>query len=249
MNGILEVIIAIAVIGYLLVRRVLGEPAEGKRMLLLPAILTVIGLVQITQVSQSGVSLAFLAASTAASVLIGVLRGASVRVFERDGLVFMKYTAVSIGLLVANVVIRLGAGLLLGVIDPSASDSVSKGVLLALGASLLAEGLVVLFKAVGTSGRIVWAKGRKGAPHQTSAFLDGLQERARDRLDVATRPAAPVSQTSPLSWGRDDRADEHPTRARTGHHSDIPAYDHPDRDRRRSRDRRRGRDHPGRRVR
>ncbi|GGF09829.1 DUF1453 domain-containing protein [Williamsia phyllosphaerae] len=249
MNGILEVIIAIAVIGYLLARRVLGEPAEGRRMLLIPAILTVIGLVQTTDVSQSGLSLGFLAATTVVSVLIGVLRGASVRVFERDGLVFMKYTAVSVGLLVANVLIRLGAGLLLGVVDPSASASVSTGVLLALGASLLAEGLVVLFKAVGTSGRIVWAKGRRGAPHQTSAFLDGLQEHARDRFDVATRPAAPGSQTTPLSWGRYDRADEHPTRARTGHHCDVPAHDHPDRDRRGSRGRRRGRDHSGRRVR
>ncbi len=105
-------------------------------MLLIPAILTVIGLIQITKVGQSGVSIGFLVVSTVVSVIIGVLRGASVRVFEHDGLVFMKYTAVSIGLLVANVVIRLGAGLVLGVIDPSASDSVGKGVLLALGANL-----------------------------------------------------------------------------------------------------------------
>jgi hypothetical protein len=39
-----EVLFIIAAVGFVLIRRMMGEQAEAKRMLVLPAILTVIGL-------------------------------------------------------------------------------------------------------------------------------------------------------------------------------------------------------------
>jgi hypothetical protein len=186
MSGPVEVVLVIAVIAYVLIRRMMGEPAEGRRMLLLPAILTVVGVVDVTKVAQSGVSIGFLVASTVVSVGIGLLRGASVKVFERDGIVFMRYTVVSVVLLAVNFAVRFGASFVLGLVDPSAVHATSSGLLLTLGASLLVEGLCVLSKAVRLRGRIVWAKGKKGAPHQTSAFLDSLQSKVQSTS--TTRP-------------------------------------------------------------
>lgn len=73
MNGLVEIIVIVVVIGYLLVRRLSGEPAEGKRMLMLPAIITAIGLMDLGKVTQPGVSIAFLIATTAISLGIGVV--------------------------------------------------------------------------------------------------------------------------------------------------------------------------------
>jgi hypothetical protein len=43
---------------------------------------------------------------------------------------------------------------------------------------MLVEGAVVLMRALRTDSQVIWAKGKDGRPHTTSAFLDGLQNRA-----------------------------------------------------------------------
>ncbi|MFC4244537.1 DUF1453 domain-containing protein [Gryllotalpicola reticulitermitis] len=178
MSGPIEVILIIVVIGYLLIRRLIGEAAEGRRMLLLPAILTAIGLMDLAKVAQSPVSIGFLIATTAVSVVLGLLRGATIRVFEQDGLVFMRYRVITVVLLALNFAIKFGASFALGLVDPSAEHAASNGLLLTLGSGLLVEGLVVLSKAVRTNSRILWKQGKDGEPHKTSSFLDGLQQRA-----------------------------------------------------------------------
>jgi len=157
MNGVVEVVLVVALVGYVLVRRFRGEPAEGKRLVLLPGILAVVGFTSVAKVAQSGLSITFLLVSIVVSVLIGLLRGASVRVYESDGIVHMRYTLVSIGLLVVNLAVRFGSGLVLGAIDSSAARAANSGLMLAIGASLLAEGLVVLSKAMRTDGQLVWS--------------------------------------------------------------------------------------------
>jgi hypothetical protein len=178
-SGPIEIIVIIAAIGYVLARRLIGEPAEGKRMLLIPAILTVVGVVDLAQVSQSPVSIGFLVGAAVVSAAIGLLRGASVRVFERDGIVFMRYRVTTVVLWAVNFAIRFGASFVLGMIDPKAAHATSSGLLLTLGIGMLVEGLGVLSKAVRLNGRIVWEKGKDGAPHTTSTFIDGLQHRVQ----------------------------------------------------------------------
>ncbi|MDX6355501.1 MAG: hypothetical protein QOF98_2404, partial [Streptomyces sp.] len=43
----LEVLVVIAIVAYVIGRQVLGEPLRGKRVVLLPVILTVIGLTRL----------------------------------------------------------------------------------------------------------------------------------------------------------------------------------------------------------
>jgi hypothetical protein len=178
-SGPIEIIVIIAVIGYILAKRLIGEPAEVKRMLLLPAILTVAGLVSLAQVAQSPVSIWFLIGTAIVSAVIGLLRGATVRVFERDGIVFMRYRVMTVILWGVNLAIRFGASFVLGMIDPKAEHATSNGLMLTLGIGMLVEGLGVLSKAVRLRGQVVWEKGKDGKPHTTSTFFDGLQEKVQ----------------------------------------------------------------------
>ncbi|MCO5973796.1 hypothetical protein [Actinoallomurus soli] len=179
MSGPVEIILIIGAVGYILARRLLGEPAEAKRMLLLPAVLAVVGLTDLAKVSQSTVSIGFLVATTALSLVLGLLRGASIRVFDRDGIVYLRYTVTTVVLWGINLAVRFGASVVLGVVDPTAAHAGSSGLMLTLGAGMVVEGLAVLSKAMRTGGRIVWAKGRDGAPHTMSSLLDGLQQKVQ----------------------------------------------------------------------
>ncbi|MBE1463508.1 DUF1453 family protein [Kibdelosporangium phytohabitans] len=177
MSGPVEIVLIIAVIAYVLGRRLLGEPVQGKRLLLLPAVLLGAGLLDLTKVAQSPASIWFLIATTVLSAVLGLLRGASTRVFEKDGVVHLRYTVMTLVLWAANIAVKFGAGAVLGTVAPNADRG--NGMMFTLGAGLLAEGLVVLSKAVRSEGRIMWAKGRNGQPHRMSPRLDAMQQQAQ----------------------------------------------------------------------
>jgi hypothetical protein len=181
MSDPVEIVLVIFAIGYVLVRRLAGQPAEGKRMLLLPAVLIVIGLTSLAH-TWSPVSIAFLVGTTLISVVLGILRGVSIRISERDGIAFMRYTGITVALWIVNIAIKLGASVMLGFVDHSAESSVSSGLLLSLGAGILMEGLVVLYRALHTDTQIIWSKGKDGASHTTSPFLDNLQRNGTGSL-------------------------------------------------------------------
>jgi hypothetical protein len=172
-----EVVLILAAVCYILARRMIGEPAQAKRMLILPAVFLVIGLSDVSGDTQSMVSILFLAGTGAISVVLGALRGASVRVSERDGLAFIRYTGVTVGLWVVNLVIKFGANFALGTVDAHDAASVSNSLFLTLGAGMLVEGVVVLARVLRTESRVVWSKGDDGQPHKMSPFLDELQGR------------------------------------------------------------------------
>jgi hypothetical protein len=210
-SGPIEIILVAAVVCYILIRRLMGEPAEGKRMLLLPAILTVVGVVDITKLTQTPVSVTFLVASAAFSMVLGLLRGRSIRLFPQDGLVFMRYTGVTVALWVLNLAGKFGANIILRVADPHAVASVSSGLYLTLGAGMLCEGAVVLVKALRTDGRIVWAKGKKGQPHTMSPFLDALQSRITGTdTDTDTDPGPDAPLVHPQDRPRRDATPPRP---------------------------------------
>jgi hypothetical protein len=171
----IEILLVVALVGYMLIRRLLGEPAQAKRMLVLPAVLAVIGLSSAKDVLHDPVQLGFLVVTTLVSIGIGGLRGLSIRVFVRDGIVNMRYTGITIVLWVVNIAVKLGGNFLMGAIDPHADGG--NTLMLTLGAGLLMEGVVVLAKAMRTGGQVIWQQGKDGAPHRTSRFIDDLQAR------------------------------------------------------------------------
>jgi hypothetical protein len=161
-SGPVEVVVIIGVVGYVLARRLVGEPAEVKRVLGLPAVLAVAGIVDLAKVPQSAVSLGFLVGTAAFSLVIGLLRGLSIRVFGVDGVVHLRYTVLTLVLWGVNLAVRFGASVALGAVDRTAGHAATSGLMFTLGVGMVAEGLVVLAKATRTDGRVAWdtAKGR-----------------------------------------------------------------------------------------
>jgi hypothetical protein len=183
MSGPVEIVLILTAVGYLLVRRMMGEPVQAKRMLILPVVLTLIGLSDVSGQARTPLSLLFVVATAAISIAIGALRGVSVRISERDGLAFVRYTGVTVVLWVVNLAIKFGANLVLGAIDPKDAGAVSNSLLLTLGLGILAEGLVVLYRALRTDHRVLWTRGQDGAPDQMSPFLDNLRRGPSNRDD------------------------------------------------------------------
>ena len=175
MSGTLQVVLIVAAIAYVL--------AEAKRMLILPAVLTVVGITNLDDLSHSGTAVLFLVGTLLISVVLGALRGASIRLSRRNGLVFLRYTWVTVVLWVANLAVKFGGNLLLGAIDKSDAAALGDTVLLTVGVGLLLEGVVVLGRALRSGEQVSWAQGRDGAPHRTSPWLDDLQRQfgRRDR--------------------------------------------------------------------
>ncbi len=191
MSGPVEIVVIVAAVGYVLARRMVGEPAQAKRMLVLPAVLSVIGLSDVSGHVRTPMSLLFLVATAAVSVVLGALRGVSVRISRRDGLAFVRYTGVTVVLWVVNLAIKFGADLVLGGIDRTDAGAVSNSLLFTLGLGILAEGLVVLYRALRADHPVMWAQGQGGAPHQTSLFLDNLRRSLTDGGDDPYDDRAP----------------------------------------------------------
>lgn len=176
MSGAVEIVVGIAAVCYILARRMIGEPAEGKRLLVLPAVLTAVGLSKVSGDVHSAPSVLFLVVTAGLGVVLGVLRGLSVRLSDRDGLLFVRYTAWTVGLWAVNVAVKFGATALFQAAEGHSVAVAGDSLLLTLGTGMLAEGLVILARAVHTNQRVMWSQGKDGAPHTRSPFLDSLQD-------------------------------------------------------------------------
>ncbi|MFB9925483.1 DUF1453 domain-containing protein [Amycolatopsis halotolerans] len=197
MSGPVEIVLIVAAIGYLMVRRLIGEPAQAKQMLILPAVLSVVGLSTLSGEVKTPASMVFLVGTAAVSVALGVLRGMSVRISRRDGTAFVRYTALTVALWVANIVVKIGVNLALDAFDPQDAGGVANSMLLTIGVGILAEGLVVLYRALRAGHQVMWTQGSDGAPGQTSPLLDDIQRNLNGR---------------PAEWNTQSAHDAAPTR-------------------------------------
>jgi hypothetical protein len=175
MSGPLQIVLILAAICFVMVRRMMGEPAQAKRMLVLPAVLGVIGLSDVSSQLKTPLSVVFLVATAAISVAIGALRGATVRISERGGLAFVQYTWLTVVLWVVNLAVKFGANFALRAAYPKDAGVLGNSLLLTLGAGMLVEGLVVLYRALRSDHQVMWQEGKNGAPRQMSPLMDNLR--------------------------------------------------------------------------
>jgi hypothetical protein len=144
----IEILAVVGIIGYVIVRQVQGESLRGKRTVLLPAILTVIGFLNLRAggAHLTGTDVACLVAGIAGSVAIGLAFGAVTRLESRGGYLWAQLPLRGLWLWAALVlwrvaVIAVASGLHAHVAASSAS------LLLSLGANRLAQAAVVVARA------------------------------------------------------------------------------------------------------
>jgi hypothetical protein len=105
--NLLTVLITAAVIVFVLIRRFAGEPLEGRRLVILPLAVTVIGATQLGDLHFSPLDVAVLAVEGLAAAALGAVRGTTVQVYSRDGHLWYRYRPLTIAVWIASILLRV----------------------------------------------------------------------------------------------------------------------------------------------
>jgi hypothetical protein len=166
--SVLTVLVAVAIVAFVIYKQVVGAPLTGKRAIALPAVLAIIGIVELSgsRTHMTALDLTLLVVSGAISVAVGLGLGAMTRVESRDGRLWTQLPKRGLWLWGGLILSRL---LMVGLADALGAHAVagSSAILLTLGLNRIAQALVVVPRAV--------AAGIPFAPEKDGRiFLEGL---------------------------------------------------------------------------
>ncbi|BBA98061.1 hypothetical protein RVR_4104 [Actinacidiphila reveromycinica] len=181
----IEVLAVIAIVAYVIGRQLLGESLRGKRVLLLPAILVIVGL---TRLSGGGhhlhpVDVACLVVSGLVAAAIGAGQGAMMRLENRQGGLWGQMPPRGLVLWVALVGFRVAMTVLAGALGAHVAAS-SAPIVLLLGVNRLGQAAVITRRALAAG--IPFARENDG-----SVFLSDQLSGLGTRLTGRSGPAAP----------------------------------------------------------
>ena len=163
MTTAVSALLVLAAVSYVLASRWRGRPIVFRRLLLLPAVLSGYGLLQFTGASSRdlrAVDVTLIAAGVAVSAGMGLVRGMSVSVFERDGRPWMRYRFSTLALWAATVAVRLAVVVVSNAVGASAATH-GPAIVLSVGVTLLAEAAVVARRGL-SGNQLPWqARGRR----------------------------------------------------------------------------------------
>jgi hypothetical protein len=195
---VLEVLAVIAIVVYVIGRQLLGEPLRGKRVILLPFILAVIGLTQLSghghPVRPDDVALLVVGGVIAAA--IGVGQGSVMRLHNRDGGLWGQMPLRSLWLWAALAGSRVTLMVLAGAMGAHVAAS-SAPIVLMLGINRLGQASMITRRAH-LSG-IPFTREKDG-----SVFLAGRPRKLNSRLDGMS--GTPSTHTSERRRDHRDRA-------------------------------------------
>jgi hypothetical protein len=145
----LEVLAVIAIVVYVIGRQLVGEPLRGRRVILLPVILTVIGLVSLSghHGHVGALDIVFIAVSAGVAIVIGLAQGLSMRLESRDGGLWGQMPVRALWLWLALIVSRV----VLIVLAHGAGAELAAGsapILMTLGLNRIAQAFVIGARAV-----------------------------------------------------------------------------------------------------
>ena len=140
----LPILLGIAAVCYVVVRRMAGEPLQGRRLVLMPLGLVLFGGVNLltSAVHPGLLDVVVLSFEAIAMIGVGTLRGWTVEVFVRDGQPWQRYRPMTFVVWLASAAVRLGA-LWLGYRFGVDHKILSTSPLFMIGLTLLAEGVVI----------------------------------------------------------------------------------------------------------
>jgi hypothetical protein len=148
----LQIALIVAAIGYVLFSRFRGQPLRVRRAAVLPLVLAVLGGVDIAHAlphGLTGADVLFLVGGGLVAFAIGALRGTSVRIYPKDGVLWLRYRGITVAWWVASIAARFGLVAVAGSLGVSAGLS-TNSILLVAGLNLLGEGVVALARGAAT---------------------------------------------------------------------------------------------------
>lgn len=170
MSG-LEIVAVIGLIGYIIFRQVRGEPLRGKRTVVLPAVLTIIGFMDLHGGGHlTSADIFCLLIGTAGSAAIGLALGAVTRLESRGGYLWAQLPLRGLWLWAALIGWRLIVMLLAAGMHANLAASAST-LLLSLGVNRLAQAAVIVPRALARG--IPFAPDKDGKAFTAGAFSRG----------------------------------------------------------------------------
>jgi hypothetical protein len=144
----LEVLVIIGIIGFVIYQQIAGQKVQGKRLVVLPAVLTIVGFLDLHGAKHlHPADYVWLTVGAAGSLLIGLAFGAIMRLGSRDGVLWAKMPLRGLWLWVALIAWR---GLIM-VIAARAGAHVAAStapLLFTLGLNRLGQGAVIGTRAM-----------------------------------------------------------------------------------------------------
>lgn len=179
---------AIGIVGYVIGRQLLGEPLRGKRLVVLPVVLTVIGALSLGGHHATPTDAAFIALSGLVAAGIGFAQGRLVRLESREGVLWSQLPPRGLWLWLGLVVSRLTIDVVASGAHAHLAASTTP-ILLVLGINRLTQAAIVAPRA--------WSAGIPFAPERDgSTFLaDAFAARP-----PASRERAPHAGTKDVDW-------------------------------------------------
>lgn len=149
---ITNVLVYIAVIGYVLFKRIQGQPVTTpKRLFALPIILIVLGYGDVTGGGTlTPIAIAITVIGCAVSLALGLLRGRTDKLSVRDGSPFVQWGVTSLSLFAVNIATKLVLDVI-GVAAGLSTSTVGKSLLLSFGLTLLGEAVVIWLRTGGAT--------------------------------------------------------------------------------------------------
>ena len=163
----LEILVVIGIIGFVIYQQLAGQLLQGKRLVVLPAVVTVIGFFDLRGHHLGSADIAWLTVGAAGSLLIGLAFGLITRLESRDGVLWGKMPLRGLWLWVALFAWRVLIMVLAARTGAHVAASTTP-LLFTLGLNRLGQAVVIAARAMHRG--IPFAPEKDGSPFLADAF-------------------------------------------------------------------------------
>lgn len=173
--SIVNILVYVALIGYVMFKRVQGQPVKTpKRLFALPIILIILGYGDVTSsATLKPIIITLTVIGGAVSLGLGLLRGRADQLSDRDGSPFVKWGSAALILFLGNLAAKLVLDLI-GIASGAGTSAVGKSLLLTFGLTLFGEAIVIWIRTGGATGLLNPSGATTAEPGQptTNRFVD-----------------------------------------------------------------------------
>ncbi|MFE2283521.1 hypothetical protein ACFXDJ_05020 [Streptomyces sp. NPDC059443] len=179
MNGVLEVLLALMVVAYVIKRQLRSSPLRGKRLIVMPVVLTVVGAVSLARsgIHPSVVDIACLSVGALVALAVGIGQGGATVLEEREGVLWSRMPAWGLWWWAALIASRIAVMVIAHGLDARLAASTAP-LLLMLGVNRVGQAVVIATRVL--AGPVPFAPEKDGStfPAPDSAVVSLLGRQA-----------------------------------------------------------------------